>query len=209
MTRETATFAAGCFWGIEAAFRRVQGVLDTHVGYAGGTTANPTYEQVCSHATGHAEAVEVSYDPSAVSYDGLLNVFWTIHNPTTKNRQGPDVGSQYRSEIFYHTDAQREAAERSKANLAASGRFKQPVVTEMTPASTFWRAEAYHQRYHETHGAPERCPPPHQCHSGSERWGSGGTPTQGGERWHSSGWSTRGSAHRRKCARFQRGRWSW
>lgn len=150
--KETATFAAGCFWGVEAAFRQVSGVLDARVGYTGGTTSNPTYEQVCSHATGHAEAVEVSYDPSTVSYDELLNVFWRIHNPTTKNRQGPDVGSQYRSEIFYHTEAQRAAAERSKANLAKSGRFKQPIVTEITSAATFWRAEEDHQRYHDKHG---------------------------------------------------------
>ena len=158
MRRETATFAAGCFWGVEPAFRQIKGVLDVQVGYTGGTTSHPTYEQVCSHTTGHAEAVEVIYDPSVVSYERLLDVFWTIHNPTTPNRQGPDVGSQYRSAIFYHSDAQRQAAEHSKAALEQSHRFKQPIVTEITPAPAFWRAEEYHQRYHEKHGGV--CPLP-------------------------------------------------
>ena len=144
---EKATFGAGCFWGVEAAFRRVPGVTSTAVGYAGGTMPNPTYEDVCSDATGHAEVVEVTYDPEQVSYDELLELFWSVHNPTTLNRQGPDEGTQYRSAIFFHTPEQRDAAERSKQALAASGRFARPIVTEITPASTFYRAEEYHQQY--------------------------------------------------------------
>jgi peptide-methionine (S)-S-oxide reductase len=151
-TMEKATFAAGCFWGVEAAFRDVKGVTGTQVGYTGGTTENPTYRQVCAKDTGHAEAVEVTYDPEVVSYGDLLDVFWRIHNPTTPNRQGPDVGSQYRSAIFYGDDAQREAAEASKKALDASGRFKNPVVTEIVPAATFYRAEEYHQQYYEKTG---------------------------------------------------------
>jgi len=150
--REKATFAAGCFWGVEAAFRRVPGVLETQVGYTGGHTDHPTYEQVCTDRTGHAEAVEVTYDPARVSYGDLLQVFWEIHDPTTPNRQGPDVGSQYRSAIFTHTPEQKRMAEESRAAVGRSGRFRRPVVTEIVPAQTFWRAEEYHQRYLEKHG---------------------------------------------------------
>jgi peptide-methionine (S)-S-oxide reductase len=149
---EKATFAAGCFWGVEEAFRRVPGVTTTAVGYTGGTLDNPTYQDVCTDRTGHAEAVEVEYDPSRVSYDQLLDVFWSCHNPTTRNRQGPDVGTQYRSAIFYHTPAQKAAAEASRDRLQASGRYPNPVVTEITPAPRFYRAEEYHQRYLEKRG---------------------------------------------------------
>ncbi|GAC1467100.1 MAG: peptide-methionine (S)-S-oxide reductase MsrA [Isosphaeraceae bacterium] len=142
-----ATFGAGCFWGIEEAFRNVPGVTGTAVGYLGGTLSKPTYEQVCSDNTGHAEVVEVEYDPAVVSYGQLLDLFWTIHDPTTLNRQGPDVGSQYRSGIFYHDEEQKREAEASKEQIASGGRFRRPIVTEITPASTFWRAEEYHQRY--------------------------------------------------------------
>jgi peptide-methionine (S)-S-oxide reductase len=149
---EKATFAAGCFWGVEAAFRRVPGVLETQVGYTGGHTDHPTYEQVCTDRTGHAEAVEVTYDPGRVSYGELLRVFWEIHDPTTPNRQGPDVGSQYRSAIFTHSPEQQRMAGESRADVGRSGRFRRPVVTEIVPAQTFWRAEEYHQRYLEKHG---------------------------------------------------------
>ena len=149
---EKATFGAGCFWGVEAAFRRVPGVRSTQVGYLGGTYENPNYEMVCTGLTGHAEVVEVTYDPAQVSYEELLRVFWDNHNPTTLNRQGPDVGTQYRSAIFYHTPEQEEAARRSKAQLEESGRYSRPVVTEITPASTFYRAEDYHQQYLEKRG---------------------------------------------------------
>ncbi len=148
----TATFAAGCFWGVEAAFRRVSGVVDAKVGYTGGHTDEPTYEQVCSKTTGHAEAVEVQFDPAKISYDGLLQVFWNCHDPTQLNRQGPDVGDQYRSSIFYHDEAQRVAAEASTRALEESGRFARPIVTEITPAGPFWPAEEYHQRYLEKRG---------------------------------------------------------
>ena len=144
---EKATFAAGCFWGVEATFRRVPGVLDARVGYTGGRVERPTYEQVCSGTTGHAEAIRVEYDPSKVSYEQLLDVFWDCHDPTTLNRQGPDIGTQYRSAIFFHTPEQEAAAIASKEKLQASGRYREPVVTEITPASTFWEAEEYHQRY--------------------------------------------------------------
>jgi peptide-methionine (S)-S-oxide reductase len=144
---EKATFGAGCFWGVEAAFRELPGVVDAAVGYLGGTLENPTYKDVCSGSTGHAEVVEVTYDPAQVSYDQLLNLFWQMHNPTTLNRQGPDYGTQYRSAIFFHTPEQRMAAEHSKQALAASGRFDRPIVTEITPATTFYRAEEYHQQY--------------------------------------------------------------
>ncbi len=147
-----ASFAAGCFWGVEAAFRQVEGVLDTAVGYSGGRLENPTYEDVCSGRTGHAETVEVEYDPSRVSYEQLLDVFWENHDPTTLNRQGPDVGEQYRSAIFFHTPEQQAAATESKANLEKSGKYKRPIVTQILPASTFFRAEEYHQRYLEKHG---------------------------------------------------------
>jgi peptide-methionine (S)-S-oxide reductase len=150
--REKATFAAGCFWGVEAAFRRVPGVVETQVGYTGGHTDHPTYEEVCTDRTGHAEAVEVTYDPGRVSFADLLRVFWEIHDPTTPNRQGPDVGSQYRSAVFTHSPEQQRTAEESRAALDRSGRFRRPVVTEIVPAGTFWRAEEYHQRYLEKHG---------------------------------------------------------
>ena len=147
-----ATFGAGCFWGVEDAFRKVPGVTDTAVGYAGGRTSNPTYEEVCSHRTGHAEVTEVTYDPEQVSYDQLLDVFWTIHNPTQLNRQGLDIGDNYRSVIFAHEDEQLAAATASKAAQDASGRYRRPIVTQIQPAPTFWRAEEYHQQYHEKGG---------------------------------------------------------
>jgi len=150
---ETATFAAGCFWGVEATFRKVPGVVDTAVGYAGGHLERPTYEDVCSDTTGHAEVVRVTYDPSKVAYEQLLEVFWNCHDPTTPNRQGPDVGTQYRSAIFFHTESQEAAAKASKQRLQASGRFGgRTIVTQITPAATFWRAEEYHQRYLEKRG---------------------------------------------------------
>jgi peptide-methionine (S)-S-oxide reductase len=149
---EKATFAAGCFWGVEVAFRQTPGVKHTAVGYTGGQTPNPTYEQVCTDRTGHAEAVEVEFDPAEVSYDELLNVFWQNHDPTQLNRQGPDYGSQYRSAIFVHTSEQQKAAQASKERLAASGKFKRPIVTEIVPADSFYRAEEYHQQYLEKHG---------------------------------------------------------
>jgi peptide-methionine (S)-S-oxide reductase len=144
---EKATFAAGCFWGVEETFRQTPGVLSTVVGYTGGSVPNPSYEDVCTDTTGHAEAVEVEYDPSQVSYSTLLDIFWNNHNPTTRNRQGPDVGSQYRSVIFYHSAAQQRLAEESKAQLEASGKFANPIVTEILPAGPFYRAEEYHQQY--------------------------------------------------------------
>jgi peptide-methionine (S)-S-oxide reductase len=149
---EKALFAAGCFWGVEAAFRRVDGVVATAVGYSGGTTQSPTYEQVCSGRTGHAETVEVTYDPSRVTYDELLDVFWESHDPTTMNRQGPDVGEQYRSAIFFLSPRQEAAARESKETLNANGRFKRPIVTEITAASVFWPAEDYHQQDFEKRG---------------------------------------------------------
>jgi len=147
---ETATFAAGCFWGVEAAFRQIEGVTDAKVGYSGGTPKNPNYRDVCTGRTGHAEAVEVKFDPVRVSYDQLLDAFWTMHDPTTVNRQGPDVGTQYRSAIFYHSPAQ-EAAARASKEKAQSG-FRKPIATELTPASVFYPAEEYHQRYFEKQG---------------------------------------------------------
>ncbi len=149
---EKATFAAGCFWGVEAKFRAIEGVVDAAVGYTGGRKENPTYSEVCSGRTGHAEAVQVEFDPAVVSYEQLLEVFWNIHDPTQLNRQGPDIGSQYRSAIFYHTPEQQAAALASKAALEQSGRLRRPIATEIVPAQTFWRAEEYHQRYHEKHG---------------------------------------------------------
>ena len=149
---EKATFAAGCFWGVEAAFRSTEGVLSTSVGYTGGHFKNPTYHDVCSGRTGHAEAVEVIFDPNKVSYEQLLDVFWRIHNPTSLNRQGPDVGSQYRSAIFYNDRKQQAAAILSKRKLIKSRRFKRPIVTEIKPASTFYSAEEYHQQYLEKRG---------------------------------------------------------
>jgi peptide-methionine (S)-S-oxide reductase len=147
-----AIFGAGCFWGVEAAFRQVKGVLSTEVGYSGGDFPNPTYKDVCSHGTGHAEVVEVEYDPERVSYEELLNVFWENHDPTTLNRQGPDVGTQYRSVIFYHSPEQQAAATASKENLERSGRYRRPIVTEIKPAPEFYRAEDYHQQYLEKRG---------------------------------------------------------
>jgi peptide-methionine (S)-S-oxide reductase len=152
MHTELATFGAGCFWGVEVAFRQIPGVLDALAGYSGGTMASPTYEDVCSDRTGHAEVVQVTFDPSRVSYDRLLDVFFTSHDPTQLNRQGPDVGRQYRSAIFYHSEAQREAAEAAKRKWEASGRWKRPIVTEISPAAPFWKAEEYHQRYLEKRG---------------------------------------------------------
>jgi peptide-methionine (S)-S-oxide reductase len=149
---QKATFGAGCFWGVEAQFWCVNGVLETTVGYMGGTFEKPTYEDVCTGLTGHAEVVELVYDPSAVSYGELLEVFWSIHDPTVLNRQGPDVGTQYRSVIFYHTPEQEKAARLSKEQLQKSGTYKREIVTEIAPATTFWRAEEYHQRYFEIHG---------------------------------------------------------
>jgi peptide-methionine (S)-S-oxide reductase len=147
-----AIFAAGCFWGVEDAFRQVKGVTSTTVGYTGGARTSPSYKDVCTGTTGHAEAVEVEYDPKQVSYDQLLNVFWQSHDPTTLNRQGPDVGTQYRSAIFYEDPDQEAAARNSKATLEKSGLFKRPIVTEIKPASEFWRAEDYHQQYFEKRG---------------------------------------------------------
>ena len=148
----TATFGAGCFWGVEEAFRRTPGVTETAVGYTGGQTENPTYEAVCTDRTGHAEAVQVEFDPSQISYDQLLDLFWQIHDPTTLNRQGPDVGTQYRSVIFYHDEDQKAAATASMERLRASGTFRRPIVTQLVPATTFWRAEEYHQKYAQKHG---------------------------------------------------------
>lgn len=149
---QKATFGAGCFWGVEAAFRRVKGVLSTTVGYSGGSFKGPTYEDVCTGTTGHAEVVEVDYDPDKVSYDELLKVFWEIHNPTTMNRQGPDIGTQYRSVVFSHNSEQKAAAEASKEKLQRNGHYKNPIVTEITPASEFYKAEEYHQQYFEKCG---------------------------------------------------------
>jgi peptide-methionine (S)-S-oxide reductase len=150
---EKATFAAGCFWGVEETFRQLSGVVDTAVGFMGGATANPSYREVCAGRTGHAEVVHLEYDPSRISYDALLDAFWSCHDPTTLNRQGPDVGDQYRSAIFYHTPAQEAAAHTSKDRVEEAGRFRRPIVTAIEPASTFWRAEEYHQRYLEKRGA--------------------------------------------------------
>jgi peptide-methionine (S)-S-oxide reductase len=147
-----ATFAAGCFWGVEDAFRGVKGVTSTTVGYTGGHTKNPSYKDVCGHATGHAEAVEVEFDPKQVSYQKLLDLFWEIHDPTQLNRQGPDVGSQYRSAIFFHDADQEAAARASKAALEKSGKFKSEIVTQIGPAPEFYRAEDYHQQYFEKRG---------------------------------------------------------
>jgi len=154
-----ATFAAGCFWGVEAAFRQIKGVVSTTVGYTGGHSDSPTYKDVCSNRTGHAEAVLVEFDPHQVSYDQLLDVFWNCHDPTQRDRQGPDVGSQYRSAVFCHDAAQKGAADASKKALAASGRFAAPIVTEIVPAPVFWPAEDYHQQYLEKRGQAS-------CHSG-------------------------------------------
>jgi peptide-methionine (S)-S-oxide reductase len=151
-TAGVATFAAGCFWGIEAAFRQLPGVLDATVGYEGGHTENPSYRDVCTDRTGHAEVVQVTFDPARISYDRLLDEFWNMHDPTTPNRQGPDVGSQYRSTVFYHTEEQRALAEASKAREEATGKHRRPIVTQVVPAQRFYRAEDYHQRYFEKNG---------------------------------------------------------
>ena len=147
-----ATFAAGCFWGVEATFRQLPGVISTRVGYIGGHSPNPTYKQVCTDTTGHAEAVEIDYDPAGLSYDKLLEVFWENHDPTQLNRQGPDWGKQYRSAIFFHTPEQEAAAKASKERLEKSRRFSKPIVTQIVPAETFFEAEDYHQQYLEKKG---------------------------------------------------------
>lgn len=153
----TTTFAAGCFWGVENLFRKIPGVIDVKVGYTGGTKENPTYEDVCSDTTGHAEAVEVTYDSEKVSYERLLEVFWNNHNPTTPNQQGPDRGTQYRSVIFYHSLEQERAAEKSKQALEESEKWPKPIVTKIVPAKTFYPAEEYHQRYFEKQGIEPTC----------------------------------------------------
>ena len=152
MVGQKATFGAGCFWGVESAFRRVNGVIGTTVGYSGGSFKDPTYEHVCSGKTGHAEVVQVEFDPAMVSYDELLEVFWQVHDPTTMNRQGPDVGEQYRSAIFYHDPEQKDRAETSKEKFGKSGRYRSPIVTEITSASEFYPAEDHHQQYFEKRG---------------------------------------------------------
>jgi len=149
MMTEKATFGAGCFWGVEARFIKVEGVIDAVSGYSGGITDNPTYKQVCTNKTGHAEVVQVTYDPSIVSYEDLLEIFWNIHNPTTLNRQGWDIGTQYRSVVFYHNEEQKEKALRLKEKLDKSGKYRKPIVTEIVPLNKFYRAEEYHQRYYE------------------------------------------------------------
>ena len=148
----TATFGAGCFWGVEATFRETPGVTQTAVGYEGGIKENPTYQDVCTDRTGHAEVVEVEFDPAKVSYEALLKIFFENHDPTTKNRQGPDIGAQYRSAVFYHTPEQKADAEQMKAALDTQGVFKRPIVTEIVQAQTFYRAEEYHQQYLEKRG---------------------------------------------------------
>ncbi len=145
---QLATFAAGCFWGVEESFRQIKGVKSTMVGYTGGKSENPTYHDVCSDKTGHAEAIQIEYDPTEVSYEKLLEVFWSIHNPTTLNRQGPDIGSQYRSMISYHTLEQEQIARNSKESIEKSGRLKNKIVTGIVPASKFYKAEEYHQKYY-------------------------------------------------------------
>jgi len=150
---EIATFGAGCFWGIEANFQRIPGVITAESGYSGGHVANPTYKDVCTDETGHAEVVQVTFDPEKVSYEKLLDAFWQMHDPTQVNRHGPDYGSQYRSAIFFHSPEQEASAKKSKAALEASGKLRRPVATEITAAGTFWRAEEYHQKYLEKRGA--------------------------------------------------------
>ncbi len=151
-TLEKATFGAGCFWGVEAAFRQIKGVISTSVGYSGGSYENPSYRDVCTGRTGHAEVVEVAYDPSKVSYEDLLKVFWENHDPTTMNRQGPDIGTQYRSAIFFNTPEQQTAALASKNELESNGKYRRPVVTQIEAASKFYEAEDYHQQYLEKRG---------------------------------------------------------
>ena len=147
-----ATFGAGCFWHVEDLFRKTKGVNSTQVGYIGGKLANPTYEEVCTDMTGHAEAVQVDYDPNVISYDELLDVFWKNHDPTSLNRQGPDIGFQYRSAIFVHDEEQKKIAQKSKEKLEQSGVFQKPIVTEITSAPEFYKAEEYHQKYFQKHG---------------------------------------------------------
>jgi peptide-methionine (S)-S-oxide reductase len=151
-TTEKATFAAGCFWGVEAAFRNIDGIISTQVGYTGGKSENPTYQEVCTDRTGHAEAVEITYDASKVSYEDLLKVFWEIHDPTQLNRQGPDMGTQYRSAIFYHNAEQEAEARKSKQGMEQSGRYDRKIVTGILPVTRFYRAEEYHQQYYEKRG---------------------------------------------------------
>ena len=147
-----ATFGAGCFWHVEDLFQKTRGVTSTRVGYTGGKLANPTYEEVCTDTTEHAEAVQVEYDPDVITYDELLKVFWNNHDPTSLNRQGPDIGKQYRSAIFFHDDEQKNIAEKSKEELEKSGKFQKQIVTEIVPAPEFYRAEEYHQKYFKKHG---------------------------------------------------------
>jgi len=152
MNTDTATFAAGCFWGVQAEFDKLKGVVQTTVGYTGGKTEKPTYDDVCSDGTGHAEAVEVVFDPGVVTYEQLLDRFWSMHDPTTLNRQGPDFGSQYRSAIFFHSPEQQASAVAVKEKLAKARRFTRPIVTQIVPAVRFWPAEEYHQKYFQKHG---------------------------------------------------------
>jgi len=152
MATEVATFGAGCFWGVEATFRKIEGVIETAVGYLGGTRENPTYEDVCTGTTGHAEVVQVVFDPKKVRYEGLLDAFWKCHDPTQLNRQGPDVGAQYRSAVFFHTPEQENAVRKSKDALDQTGKLGAPIVTAIEPASAFFRAEDYHQQYLERRG---------------------------------------------------------
>lgn len=154
---EKATFGAGCFWGVESTFQKLEGVKSTAVGYLGGETENPTYEEVCTGTTGHAEVVQLEFDPDVISFDTLLDVFFQAHKPTTLNRQGPDIGTQYRSAVFYHSDEQRELAEAAKQKWDASGKYDKPIVTEITPTSDFYRAEEYHQNYFAKRGIDGGC----------------------------------------------------
>lgn len=151
-SESVATFGAGCFWGVQAAFDREPGVVETAVGYMGGDVPHPTYREVCAGGTGHAEVVHVAFDPERVSYERLLELFLSVHNPTERDRQGPDVGKQYRSVVFFHNPQQRDAARRALEFLGASGRFARPIATEVVPAGEFWRAEEHHQKYLEKHG---------------------------------------------------------
>ena len=157
MGDEIATFAAGCFWGVQSIFQQIKGVKNTRVGYTGGYYENPTYKDVCSDKTGHAEAIEIVFNPEEVSYEELIEIFWNIHDPTTPNRQGWDVGSQYRSGIFYHDEIQKEKAVKSKQNIEDSKRYKRSIVTQIVPFLNFWEAEEYHQRYNEKRGKTTSC----------------------------------------------------
>ncbi len=149
---EKATFAAGCFWGVESAFCQVEGVISTTVGYSGGNTKNPTYEEVCTDKTGHAESVLIEFNPELITYEKLLELFWSIHDPTTLNRQGPDIGNQYRSIVFYHSEEQKNMAIYIKDKLEKSKRFSRKIVTEIIPSTVFYKAEEYHQKYFQKHG---------------------------------------------------------